>query len=348
MVSAAEVDCSKYGCATCKYIINSYELIYTLKSDGSGAAFKQMEVKKIDANNRTIYDITDNLSASNFISLSENKLVCPSQIYVKFDGGASAKVDVKVFFEKKTGRRGFELSSSENNNKMVKANDKKTISCDYDATIATGSGIVKSTIISDGETILSQEYAGGYKPSEEDYPEIAKLFKDSNGTLICPSLYISCGSSGSNKFCKIYEENELTGNTNSGTESGNADNTENPSNNEVNVGFWGNLDVIQCGTVDVPAPIPPLVRLVVMAIKIVTPFVLIVMGMVDMLKAVIGSKDDEIKKEQQKFIKRVIAAVLLFFVVSILQFVIGFIAPEDTDSVLKCVDCLINDASKCN
>lgn len=136
--------------------------------------------------------------------------------------------------------------------------------------------------------------------------------------------------------------------TTPGGNTGTGNNTENPSNNEVNVGFWGNLDVIQCGSVDVPAPIPPLVRLIVMAIKIVTPFVLIVMGMVDMLKAVIGSKDDEIKKEQQKFIKRVIAAVLLFFVVSILQFVIGFIAPEDTDSVLKCVDCLINDASKCN
>lgn len=144
--------------------------------------------------------------------------------------------------------------------------------------------------------------------------------------------------------------------TTPGGNTGTGNNTENPSteeennegNNEVNVGFWGNLDVIQCGSVDVPAPIPPLVRLVVMAIKIVTPFVLIVMGMVDMLKAVIGSKDDEIKKEQQKFIKRVIAAVLLFFVVSILQFVIGFIAPEDTDSVLKCVDCLINDASECN
>ena len=135
--------------------------------------------------------------------------------------------------------------------------------------------------------------------------------------------------------------------TNSG-----GNNTENPSNddgnNEVNVNFWVNLDVIVCGSTTVPAPVPPLVRLVVMALKIVTPFVLIIMGMVDMLKAVIGSKDDEIKKEQQKFVKRVIAAVLVFFVVSILQFVVSFVAPEETDSVLRCVDCLINDASKCN
>ena len=127
------------------------------------------------------------------------------------------------------------------------------------------------------------------------------------------------------------------------------DNTENPSGDgEVDVSFWGNLDVIVCGSTTVPTPVPPLVRLVVMALKIVTPFVLIVMGMVDMLKAVIGSKDDEIKKEQQKFIKRVIAAVLVFFVVSILQFVVSFVTPEETDSVLRCVDCLINDASKCN
>lgn len=149
-------------------------------------------------------------------------------------------------------------------------------------------------------------------------------------------------------------EEEVVPNPDDNTENG--DNTENPSQNEGNVGsdnevdvsFWGNLDVIVCGSTTVPAPVPPLVRLVVMVLKIVTPFVLIVMGMVDMLKAVIGSKDDEIKKEQQKFIKRIIAAVLVFFVVSILQFVVSFVAPEETDSVLRCVDCLINDASKCN
>lgn len=63
-----------------------------------------------------------------------------------------------------------------------------------------------------------------------------------------------------------------------------------------------------------------LLGIAITAIKVVIPIVLIVMGMLDMGKAVTSGKDDEIKKQLMVFLKRAIAAVLVFFVPTIVGF----------------------------
>jgi len=49
-------------------------------------------------------------------------------------------------------------------------------------------------------------------------------------------------------------------------------------------------------------------------IRIVIPIILIVMGMLDLGKAVMAGKEDDIKKAQGMLMKRVIAGVAVFFV----------------------------------
>lgn len=61
------------------------------------------------------------------------------------------------------------------------------------------------------------------------------------------------------------------------------------------------------------------------------PLVLIVFGMLDLGKAVIASKEDEIKKAQGMLIKRLIYAVAVFFVVLIVQLVFGIVAGSTND-----------------
>lgn len=51
------------------------------------------------------------------------------------------------------------------------------------------------------------------------------------------------------------------------------------------------------------------------------PIILIVLGTIDLGKAVIASKEEEIKKAQQMLIKRLIYAVAVFFVVTIVSLV---------------------------
>ena len=55
------------------------------------------------------------------------------------------------------------------------------------------------------------------------------------------------------------------------------------------------------------------------------PMVLILFGMLDLGKAVIAGKEDEMKKAQGTLIKRVIYAVAVFLVVTIVTFVIGMV-----------------------
>lgn len=61
------------------------------------------------------------------------------------------------------------------------------------------------------------------------------------------------------------------------------------------------------------------------------PLLLIVFGMLDLGKAVIASKEDEIKKAQGMLIKRAIYAVAVFFVVLIVQLVFGIVASSTSE-----------------
>ena len=70
--------------------------------------------------------------------------------------------------------------------------------------------------------------------------------------------------------------------------------------------------------------IPYVVSTIVLVIKIVVPVLLVIFGSIDFLKAVVAQKEDEIKKGQQTFIKRLIAAVIVFFVVQVVQLIISF------------------------
>lgn len=69
-----------------------------------------------------------------------------------------------------------------------------------------------------------------------------------------------------------------------------------------------------------------IVRLVMNIICIAVPIIMILMGTIDLFKAVTAGKDDDIKKKQKALITRIIAGVLVFLVptiVSVLMNLIG-------------------------
>lgn len=73
----------------------------------------------------------------------------------------------------------------------------------------------------------------------------------------------------------------------------------------------------------------PLIRLlkngIIPLIQLGIPIILIILGMLDLGKAVMASKEDEIKNAQKMLIKRAIYAVAIFFVVLIVQVVFGLL-----------------------
>ena len=64
-------------------------------------------------------------------------------------------------------------------------------------------------------------------------------------------------------------------------------------------------------------------------IQIGIPILLIIMGSIDLGKAVLSSDDKEIKGATSKLIKRVIMAVAVFFVVTIVRLVMGMFSSVD-------------------
>lgn len=83
-------------------------------------------------------------------------------------------------------------------------------------------------------------------------------------------------------------------------------------------------------------------------LKILTPVIIIITGMLDIVKAVTAQKEDDMKKAQKKLINRLIAGSVVFLVFVIVETVINFVATDDVDNAIDCVNCFLNGAENCS
>ena len=84
------------------------------------------------------------------------------------------------------------------------------------------------------------------------------------------------------------------------------------------------------------------VHTVILVIQIAIPVLLVIFGMIDLFKAVIASKEEEIKKGRQTFLKRLLVAVIVFFVIAIVKFIISFVADDEEEpDIMTCAECFL-------
>lgn len=83
---------------------------------------------------------------------------------------------------------------------------------------------------------------------------------------------------------------------------------------------------------------------VFLIIKILVPVILIAVGSIDFFKAVMASKDDEIKKASKTLIVRAIAGIIIFLIPSILEFIVGVFDDSNIykGSFKDCTECMLN------
>ena len=74
--------------------------------------------------------------------------------------------------------------------------------------------------------------------------------------------------------------------------------------------------------------------------KIVIPLILIILGMVDLGKAVVSSDDKAISKAAKSLLMRVIAAICIFFIPTIVSFVIRLVDTSVDDKNEMCARCI--------
>ena len=83
---------------------------------------------------------------------------------------------------------------------------------------------------------------------------------------------------------------------------------------------------VSCGNgVTIPGALVGLIRAGVFVIQVVVPILLIIWGMLDFAKGIIGQDEDKIKAGQKKFIQRLIAAIIVFLIVSLTGFIIQLV-----------------------
>ncbi|HIS12812.1 MAG TPA: hypothetical protein IAB40_06880 [Candidatus Onthocola stercoravium] len=88
-----------------------------------------------------------------------------------------------------------------------------------------------------------------------------------------------------------------------------------------------------------------------LVLKIVIPIILVVLGIVDIGKAVLSSDEKLIKDGVMKLVKRVIAAVIIFFIPTVInvlfQFIGGF-SESIRNDYDNCIDCLTSPNGNCD
>ena len=102
--------------------------------------------------------------------------------------------------------------------------------------------------------------------------------------------------------------------------------------------------VTSCGggmLTKIPTVIPSVISILYIVIQIAVPVILVIIGSLDLMKGITASKEDEIKKGQQLFIKRLISAVLVFLVFIIVKLLISVVAYNTSSEIMECADCFI-------
>jgi hypothetical protein len=107
-----------------------------------------------------------------------------------------------------------------------------------------------------------------------------------------------------------------------------------------------------CTAIDIDMIVPAFTKSLVDLVKVLIPILLVAFGMIDLAKAVISNDEKVMKESQSRFIKRIIYAVIIFFIVAIVQLIFGMLANASSGNVSKssitaCIACFISDNSEC-
>ena len=79
------------------------------------------------------------------------------------------------------------------------------------------------------------------------------------------------------------------------------------------------------------AEVVGLAKMVIKVLQIAVPIGLIVMGTIDMSNAVIAGDEKKMKEAQKPFIKRIIAAVIVFLIPIIVNMILSFVTKGNSD-----------------
>ena len=107
------------------------------------------------------------------------------------------------------------------------------------------------------------------------------------------------------------------------------------------------ISKVSCGNVTgIPKKIPEITSYIMTIVQIAVPVILVIIGSIDLIKGITSQKEDEVKKNQKIFVKRLVIAVLIFFIIVIVKFIISLVADSSSGNISSCIDCFLNNNCK--
>lgn len=108
----------------------------------------------------------------------------------------------------------------------------------------------------------------------------------------------------------------------------------------------GNKNQGFIGKYAIPAKIPKLSSYAVNIIEVAVPVVIILLAMIDLIKAISSGKEDDMKKAQGVVVKRLIAGGLVFFIFVIVKLLVSIMDSSNSAGIIDCMNCFINNSCK--
>lgn len=259
------------------------------------------------------------------------------------ENGKKFSVDIEVSDTLTSPRATVHLADATNDEKIV----------NWDTPLVTKSGFLNLNKHESTYTYMSDlaknnkcpDYAllyrgGGYflaVSDEENFSEVKDAISEhmtGDGdvyTASCMETVIDNKSSNSNKQEETSNE------------------YDDPTINSNVTPLSPDFDTYSCGgnyLTGIPKKMVKLTKFIYIFLQVLVPISIIILGSLDLLKAVAAQKEDEIKKGQQVFIKRLVGAAIVFFVFAIVKFVISIVSDNST-SIINCVDCFLKNNDSC-
>lgn len=231
-------------------------------------------------------------------------------------------------------------------------------------TVKYGDSEDKETIQNWGKSVGGYNYIDDLAKNDK-CPDYAVVIRGRGIGNIAYTLYLSdeehlskvMGNRGNSRYSlPCTQKNTSIPTSNSNSNSNKKSNNSNKSNYQdpdvnSNVVRTLSYDVstYSCGSeylTGIPVRIPKLGKFIMNFLQILIPIVLIIYGSLDLVKAVYASKEDEIKKGQQTFVKRLTGSIIIFFVFAIVKLVISVVS-TNSSPIMECVDCILRDSDNC-
>lgn len=108
------------------------------------------------------------------------------------------------------------------------------------------------------------------------------------------------------------------------------------------------INILQICSNSIDPIFPSFSSIVIKSIRYIIPVILIILGIFDLIKAIVASDSAKMKSSLGMFIRRIIYSLLIFFIVPIVQFIVntlGNAGALNKNKVNACIDCFVENQS---